>query len=190
MRWPLIAASAIGILLISFAVSSGHVLNYPQLKAIARVSYTGLNAAACIYLMEFYLPLTLCMLLLWCVGMSSIYRGVIHNPAITSLVPCNNIFKLLVTAMVFWLKLASHPASHNLPMDMRKTCDIPGKMWASLASSGNADKTSRHPLLDCFIWPFGHFTLISDVGCSDMSCGESACKKFPDAPVSDMAICY
>ena len=77
--------------------------------------------------------------------------------------------------MVCWLKIASNLESHNFPMDIREICASPGKIWASLASSGNVDNASRNLLVDCSVCPFGSFTLIGNVGCSDMSCGSSAC---------------
>ena len=78
-------------------------------------------------------------------------------------------------------------------MDMSELCASPGKFWASLASSGNVDTASQHPLVSCSIWTFVCFNLIGGVGCSDMSCGESACKQFPNAPVlymSDLLLLY
>ena len=61
--------------------------------------------------------------------LSRIYRGNLRNPVIASLVTCNNIFSSSVIAMVFWLKLSSHMASHNFPMDMRELCASPDRMW-------------------------------------------------------------
>ena len=72
-------------------------------------------------------------------------------------------------------------------MYMRELCPSPDKIWASIASSGNVNKASQHPLIDCSIWPFVRFTLIGDVGCIDMLFGESACKYCPDALLSAMA---
>ena len=50
-RWTLIVASALGILLMYFAVSPGHVLNYPLLTDLAHLSCTGINASTYRYLM-------------------------------------------------------------------------------------------------------------------------------------------
>ena len=115
------------------------------------------------------------MLLIWCVGLSMLWRVTIHKPVITPLVPCNNIFSYSVKAMVLWLKIDSHPTSKNTPMDMRELCASPGKMWASIASSSNVDTSSRHTLVYYIICPFGCFILIGNVGCSAMSCGASTC---------------
>ena len=54
--------------------------------------------------------------------------GTIHKPFIMSIEYFNNILSYLVTAMVFWLNLASHPVSHNFPIDMREPCARPGKI--------------------------------------------------------------
>ena len=75
------------------------------------------------------LVIDLCMLLIWYVGLSRIWIVPLDNPVITSCVSCNTIFQYLVTAMVCWLKLSSHPESHNLPTYMRELCDSPSKVW-------------------------------------------------------------
>ena len=125
----------------------------PQLTALSHVSCTGLNAAACRYLMALSFPLTLWILLLWCVGISRLWRGTLHKPVIVSLVTCNIILSYLVTAMVCWLKLVLHPASHNFLVDMREICASPGIMWAYLSLSVNFYNAIRHPLVDLV---FGH----------------------------------
>ena len=99
-RWSLIVASYLFILWIYFSVSPRHVLKYLLLTDFAHMSCTGLNAAACRYLIESYLPLTCCKLLLWCVGLSRLWRGTLHKPASKSLVPCNITCSSLVTVMV------------------------------------------------------------------------------------------
>ena len=88
--------------------------------------------------------------------------------------------------MVFWLKLASHPATHNFTMYVRNIWSSPGKTWNSLASSDNVYKDSQNPFIYCSICPFGCFALIGDVGRSDILCGASYSKYCPDASVSDM----
>ena len=76
------------------------------------------------------LAVYLCVLLILCVGLSRLCRGPLDNPVVKSCVPCNTIFQYLVTAMVCWLKVASHQESQNLPMYMRELCSSPSKMWA------------------------------------------------------------
>ena len=126
------------------------------------------------------------MLLIWCEGLSINWRGTLHTPVITSLVPCNTIISSQVIAMVSWLKLDSHPASHNLSMDMRRIFSWPGKMWASLALLGIFDMTNRPTFVDFRIWPLTFFTLIGAVWRSAMLCGASDCKQFLYAYVSTM----
>ena len=58
VKHPLIMTSALGILLMSFVVITGHISKYLQLTAFAHVSCTGVNAAACRYLTELSFPLT------------------------------------------------------------------------------------------------------------------------------------
>ena len=79
------------------------------------------------------------------------------------LVSCNAIISYLVTAMVFWLKLASYTASQNFPMEVREICEKAGKVWASLASSGSVVKVNQNTFVDFRIWSFGCFTRICAV---------------------------
>ena len=97
---PVVVASSLGILLMPLAVSPGHVLKYPLLTALAHVSCTGINAAACWFFMVFYLPLTLCMLLIGCLSLSRLWRGNLHKLVISSLFPFNTNCSYFVTVMV------------------------------------------------------------------------------------------
>ena len=164
-------ASYLVILWMSFAVSPGYVLKYPLLTALAHVSCTGTNSAVCNYLMEFYLKLTWCKWLLWFVGLSRLWRGALHKPVITTLVTFNSTYSSLVTATLWWLKLASKTASHNLQMDMREIYANPGRMCDFLASSGKVANASQQPLVECSIWPFGCFTWIGATGRNESSWG-------------------
>ena len=108
--------------------------------------------------------------------MSRFWIGTLHKPVIMYLVPCNTLCLYLFTTMVCWLKLASHQGSQSSLIDMRELYSSPGKMWASLDSSGNVFKAILYPLLDFSIWSLGYFTRIGDSSRSDTSCGESAFK--------------
>ena len=92
-------------------------------------------------------------------GIPSICRGTLHKPVVTSLVPFNITSSSLVTTMFCWLKLASHPESHNFPLDVREICANPGSMCASLASLIKVENYSLQPLVECRIWPFVFFLL-------------------------------
>ena len=168
----------------SFSVIPGHVLKYPLLTSFEHVSCTRLNAAACRYLMEFSLTLTWCKWLLLCVGLSRIWRGILQKPVIMSLVPCNTTCLSLVTAIVCLLKLASHSASHNFPIDMRELCPTPGSMCDSISPSGKVANSSLHPSVDCRI---GCFTWIGATGYTARSWVASTFSYCTDAPVSAIA---
>ena len=60
--------------------------------------------------------------------------------------------------MLCRLKLASHPASHNYPMDMMELCANLVNMCAPLAFSGEVTNSSQQPLVEFSIWSFGCFT--------------------------------
>ena len=111
------------------------------------------------------------MLFIWCEDLSRLCRGTLHKSIIISLVPCNTILSTLFTARVFWLKLALHPSSYNLPINMRELYASTGKMWDSISLSGSDYKDSQHPLVDCRIWPFGCFAIFGYVCHSAMLFG-------------------
>ena len=58
-----------------------------------------------------------------------------YRPDWGCFVPEMIVFPLLVMMTEFLLKVAMHPASHSLPIDMRELCAKPGKMWASFSLS-------------------------------------------------------
>ena len=121
-----------------------------------------------------FLPLTWYMYFIWFVGLSKIWRGTLHKPVITSLVPWNSTCSYLVTAMLCWLNLASHTVSLNLPMDTRDHCSNHGRKCASLDSSGKVVNSSRQTLVECRILSFGCFTWISVTSRDASSWGASA----------------
>ena len=136
--------------------------------------------------MAFYLLLTWFMPLLYCLGISRLWIANLHRHVVTSLLPCNTMCLYLVITMVWWLKLYSHPESHNFPIDMRELCSSPGNFWASLASSIKVVVSSLNQLVDWRIYPFGYFNLIGATGCMFMSFGAFVFRYCPDSPVSDM----
>ena len=70
---------------------------------------------------------------------------------------------------------------------MREIFPKPGRMCASLASSGKVSNASRQPLVECRIWLFGYSTKIGATGHDARSWSTSALSKCLKAPVSDIS---
>ena len=106
-------------------VIPGHILKYPLFIALIHVACVGMNSAACTYATNFGMVEDWCTLL-HCksvgVGVGTVFNGKHHNPVISSCAPTNNVLCCFVIITYLLSNVASHPASHILPIVVFINC--------------------------------------------------------------------
>jgi hypothetical protein len=86
--------------------------------------------------------------------------------------PCSSVVPFLLMVTWWVLKVAVHPASHSLPIDMSELCVRSGKMCASLAALGNCGRSRvQAVLLDRRNAPFGNPTVMVVLVVLSVLCG-------------------
>ena len=100
--------------------------------------------------------------------------GISHNPFLLSLGAWMIItpLRLIVTSCAFNSDV--NPASQSFPIETSELCVRLGMVWPSHAYSVKDGKYSKHGLLDCMVWPFGHPTQVCGPMFVDGKCGASA----------------
>ena len=101
---------------------------------------------------------------------------ILHNPFLLYLGTCMNISPLRLIFTSCGLNTAVHIASQIFPIDTNELRVRLGIMWLSHASSGKTGKSSKHGLLYCMVWTFGHLTQMGGFVFVDGKCGASAFK--------------
>jgi hypothetical protein len=98
--------------------------------------------------------------------------GILQRPVCMSRFPCSSVVPFLLMVTWWVLKVAVHPASHSLPIDMSELCVRSGKMCASLAALGNCGRSRvQAVLLDRRNAPFGNPTVMVVLVVLSVLCG-------------------
>ena len=93
-----------------------------------------------------------------------------------------------VTVTVVVVNVTSHPASHNVPMEMRE-CDLrSGTMCAMRAAWGSCGIGSSAVWVDVIVVPLGLRIVIGFIAICLLLTGKSTVRKLSVLPVSAMAM--
>ena len=112
-----------------------------------------------------------------------------HNPGGVR-VPAIIATLLCVTVTVVVVNVTSHPASHNVPMEINECERSSGTMCARRAARGRSGIGNSAWWVDCIVDPLGLRMVIGCVATCLFMTGKSTVRKLSVLPVSAMAIQY
>ena len=87
-----------------------------------------------------------------------VFKGTIHNPVRTHLLPVRTILSLYLTVASIILNVTLHPALHNGTTDTKEFDANPGMTCSNLAVVGNPGISRMHLWVDETWFPLGNVT--------------------------------
>ena len=180
-----------GCLATALAVRPSQDVKNPFWMALIHVAGTGLKAAACKYCMCSALVVVWYALfnskVFFLVSVFALVRGKYHKPG-GSGHPRRRMFPYFLMCIVLEVNLAVHPASQNVPIEMRECRASPGSMCPVCACVGNWSSWSWNYCVACMAALLSMSTTIGGAPVLHGLCGALSGKKCPVAPVSETPV--